>query len=195
MKISSLSSILLFVFLPLSSANAATPEQCYSYLTELVRSSQFPFAEWNIKPQDVNLLIDEDDDSKIRAKLFIDTDGTGTIGWVVYNKDTGELYNITNDPDNPIKLKFNTEYAKAQQYCLSGDPIYQVNHNGRLYLFDKKQNGFQKSKFFIIKGDYVQVLENDDSYSHIIYHTKLGNTVEGWVDTNTLRQIDFINTW
>lgn len=57
---------------------AAVPESCYSYFTELVRSSDFNFSQWDLKPESVNLIIDEDNDDFIRAKLVIDTDGTGT---------------------------------------------------------------------------------------------------------------------
>lgn len=78
---------LLLSLLPLSTSLAASPEQCHSYFTELVRSSNYPFNEWNIKPKEVNLIIDEDDDLIIRAKLVVDVDGTGTIGWVLFDKN------------------------------------------------------------------------------------------------------------
>ncbi|WP_336998375.1 hypothetical protein [Leclercia sp. M50] len=123
---------LLLSLLPLSMSFAASPEQCCSYFTELVRSSNYPFNEWNVKPNKVNLIIDEDDDSIIRAKLVVDTDGTDTIGWVLFDKNKAELLNTTIDPGNPIKLTYNNEYEKAQKYCLSGEVIYQVQSKKRV---------------------------------------------------------------
>ncbi len=46
-------------------------ENCYDYLTELVRSSNFPFSEWKIDKNKVNLLIDEENDDTISCKLFL----------------------------------------------------------------------------------------------------------------------------
>lgn len=97
-----------------------------------MRSSNYPFNEWNIKPNKVNLIIDEDDDSIIRAKLVVDTDGTDPIGWVLFDKNKAELLNTTIDPENPIKLTYNNEYEKAQKYCLSGEVIYQVQSKKRV---------------------------------------------------------------
>lgn len=123
---------LLLSLLPLSMSFAASPERCHSYFTELVRSSNYPFNEWNVQPNKVNLIIDEDDDSIIMAKLVVDTDGTGTIGWVLFDKNKAELLNTTIDPENPIKLTYNNEYEKAQKYCLSGEVIYQVQIKKRV---------------------------------------------------------------
>ena len=63
-------------------AEDAKPASCYAYLTELVRSSNFPFKD--IEPAKVNILIDEDSGDFLRLKLFVDTDGSGTLGWVEY---------------------------------------------------------------------------------------------------------------
>ena len=124
MKAYKSSIILFFSFFPLAAAFSAPPEQCYSYFTELVRSSSYPFKEWNIKPNKVNLIIDEDNNSIIRAKLVVDTDGSGTIGWVEFNKSNNELFDITIDPDNPQKLTYNDNFQKLQQKCLSDKIIY-----------------------------------------------------------------------
>ncbi|HBM3290241.1 TPA: hypothetical protein LVN76_004612 [Klebsiella michiganensis] len=186
---------LLLSLLPLSMSLAASPEQCYSYFTELVRSSNYPFNEWNIKPDKVNLIIDEDDDSIIRAKLVIDTDGIGTIGWVLFNKSKAELLNTTIDPEKPIKLTYNNEYEKAQKYCLSGEVIYQVESKKRVYFFERTGSGMKKTNTFIVNGDYVKRLETQDKYTKVSYQTKSGTTVTGWVELASLRQIDFKSTW
>jgi hypothetical protein len=46
------------------------------YLTELVRSSNFPFKY--VSKEKTNLLIDNDTGDNVMAQLFFDTDGTGT---------------------------------------------------------------------------------------------------------------------
>lgn len=195
MKIKIFLPTLFLSLLPVTASWAATPEQCYSYFTELVRSSNFSFSEWGVKPHQVNLVIDEDDEFLIRAKLIMDTEGTGTIGWVIFDKNNNELYNTTIDPDEPIRLTFNNEYNKAQKYCLVGEIVYQVKQNERLNLFDKTEKGFKKTPVFIVKGDYVNRREEADGYSHITYQTKSGSTVSGWVDSAALREIDFKNAW
>lgn len=185
----------LLSLLPFSMSFAASQEQCNAYFTELVRSSNYPFNEWSVKPNKVNLIIDEDDDSIIRAKLVVDTDGTGTIGWVLFDKSKAELLNTTIDPENPIKLTYNNEYEKAQKYCLSGEVIYQVQSKKRVYFFERTDSGMKKTNTFIVNGDYVKRLETQDSYTQVSYQTKSGTTVTGWVELASLRQIDFKSTW
>lgn len=185
----------LLSLLPLSVSYSATPEQCYSYFTELVRSSNYPFNDWGVKPRKVNLIIDEDDSEIVRAKLEVDTDGTGTIGWIVFDKSNGELLNTTIDPEKPIKLTYNREYEKAQKYCLLGDVVYRVRSKERVYFFDKKDSDMRQTKTFIINGDYVHLLGIEGEYSKVSYQTKSGRTITGWVESTLLSQIDFKNTW
>ena len=90
-------------------------ENCYDYLTELIRSSNFPFE--NIKKEKVNTLIDEDNGEIIRAKLFFDTEGTGTIGWVEYHFKVRKLLNTSANLEEPETLKFNIDYAKKFESC------------------------------------------------------------------------------
>lgn len=187
--------VLFSFFLPCAIAYSATPEQCYVYFTELVRSSSFSFKKWSVKPQEVNLLIDEDEQSIIRAKLFVDTDGTGTLGWVSYNKNKKQLLDTTIDPDKPVKLSFNSEYAKAQKYCLQGEVVYQVKSNGRTYFYRKENNKFEMSDLFIVKGDCVHLVKNTDGYSNVNYEDKNGRVVTGWIVESALKKIDFLKMW
>ena len=187
--------LLLLSLLPFSMSFAASPEQCSAYFTELVRSSNFPFKEWNLKPKEINLIIDEDNNSNISAKLVVDADGSGTIGWVLFDKRKAELFNTTIDPENPIKLTYDNEYEKAQKYCLSGEIIYQVQSKKRVYFFERTDSGMKKTNTFIVSGDYVKRLKTQDSYTQVSYQTKSGTTVTGWVELASLRQIDFKSTW
>lgn len=146
-------------------------------------------------PKEVNLMINEDDISIISAKLVVDTDGSGTIGCVLFDKRKAELFNTTIDPENPIKLTYGNEYEKAQKYCLSGEVIYQVQSKKRVYFFDRTDSGMKKTNTFIVNGDYVKRLETQDKYIQVSYQTKSGTTVTGWVELASLRQIDFKSTW
>lgn len=46
-------------------------ENCYNYLTELVRNSNFPLSEWKIDKNKVDLLIDEENVNTISCKFFL----------------------------------------------------------------------------------------------------------------------------
>lgn len=108
-----LSALLL---LPLALPASANEGSCYGYLTELVRSSDFPFLY--VGKDKVNLLIDEDDGEMVRAQLFFDTDGTGIIGWIKYTPATRVLFNTSADLDEPVKLSFDARFADGYAKCL-----------------------------------------------------------------------------
>lgn len=93
-------------------------DDCYDYLTELVRSSNFPFKDWNITPNKVNLIIDRDNGNIINAKLFFETDGSGTIGWIEYNIKDRILLNTSANLEKPEKLTFKSDWALSLEKCL-----------------------------------------------------------------------------
>jgi hypothetical protein len=106
--------------LPLTYAIPATAEavSCYGYLTEMVRSSNFPFRY--VGKDKVNLLIDEDDGEMVRAQLFFDTDGIGTIGWIKYTPATRVLLNTSAELEEPVELSFDAKFADGYAKCLAG---------------------------------------------------------------------------
>ncbi|WP_433898743.1 hypothetical protein [Pseudomonas sp. PSE1(2024)] len=112
-----LSALLL---LPLIYAIPAAAEagSCYGYLTEMVRSSNFPFRY--VGKDKVNLLIDEDDGEMVRAQLLFDTDGTGTIGWIKYTPVTRVLLNTSAELEEPVELSFDAKFADGYAKCLAG---------------------------------------------------------------------------
>jgi hypothetical protein len=89
---------------------------CYGYLTELVRSSNFPFKY--VSKEKTNLLIDNDTGDSVMAQLFFDTNGTGTIGWVQYDVTQRQLFNISGEVDEPQELKFDTSFAIDYEECI-----------------------------------------------------------------------------
>ncbi|WP_236179708.1 hypothetical protein [Pseudomonas sputi] len=112
-----LSALLL---LPIIYAIPASAEagSCYGYLTEMVRSSNFPFRY--VGKDKVNLLIDEDDGEMVRAQLLFDTDGTGTIGWIKYTPATRMLLNTSAELEEPLELSFDAKFADGYAKCLAG---------------------------------------------------------------------------
>lgn len=89
---------------------------CYGYLTELVRSSNFPFKY--VSKEKTNLLIDNDTGDPVMAQLFFDTDSTGTIGWVQYDVIRRQLFNVSGDVEEPQELKFDTSFAIDYEECI-----------------------------------------------------------------------------
>ncbi|MEG2797091.1 MAG: hypothetical protein RR958_20840 [Pseudomonas sp.] len=96
------------------SAQAAS---CYGYLTEMVRSSNFPFRY--VGKDKVNLLIDDDDGETVQAQLLYDTDGTGTIGWIKYIPASRVLLNTSAELEEPVALSFDGRFADGYAKCLA----------------------------------------------------------------------------
>lgn len=178
-----------------SNINAASPDDCYDYMTKLVRSSNFPFSPWGLKPKQVNLVIDIDNSEYTVARLRFRTFGTGTIGWIKFDKINNILYNIDTASEKEIKLKYNNEYLKVYKACLEDKILYQVNKNGRLYLMEYNNNLFTKTTTFILQKDYVEVLKTKGKYSLIKYQTRNNKNLTGWVVSDLLREINFNTSW
>jgi hypothetical protein len=89
---------------------------CYGYLTELVRSSNFPFKY--VSKEKTNLLIDNDTGDSVMAQLFFDTDGSGTIGWVQYDVTRRQLFNVSGDVEEPQELTFDASFAAEYETCI-----------------------------------------------------------------------------
>ncbi len=131
-------------------------EDCYNYLTELVRSSNFPFE--NIKKEKINLLIDEDNGDFIRAKLIFDTNGTGTIGWIEYHLKERKLFNTSANLEEPKEIKYNINYAKQFDKCKGIDVnlISQNSSNNSL------ENIYSKAKLVNLPIQYSYEFISDE---------------------------------
>lgn len=110
-------TILLF---GVTQANANTlrgdRSECYGYLTELVRSSNFPFAY--VTKDKANLLIDDDQGETVSAQVVFDTDGSGTMGWGQYDIQTQQLLNTSAELEDSVLLTFNKKYAGQYERCI-----------------------------------------------------------------------------
>ncbi|MFJ7315929.1 hypothetical protein ACIQVE_24835 [Pseudomonas sp. NPDC098747] len=109
-----LSALLL---LPSAMPASASEGSCYGYLTEMLRSSDFPFRY--VGKEKVNLLIDDDHGETVKAQLFFDTDGTGTIGWIKYTPATRVLLNTSAELEEPVALSFDGRFADGYEKCLT----------------------------------------------------------------------------
>lgn len=94
-------------------------EDCNDYLTEMVKSSTFPFEAYIVKKEDIHLLIDEEDETAIQAKVFIETDGTGTLGWIEFNKNEKNLYNTSANLENPELLDYDADWLQRYEECIT----------------------------------------------------------------------------
>lgn len=200
---------------PIYANDQLVNSQCYSYLTELVRSSNFPFRD--VSKEKVNLLIDSDDRKEISAQLVydqpkaIDSNTFTAIGWIKYNVNEQQLFNTSVNLDSPERLVFNDKYAIEFKQCneriLSqktpcietnnqistkiatfSEPLqkYVVTGKGRLYFYSAPDNNCKVgNNLFIIHNDIVTVNSEYKNFYHVIYTGKNG-TVKGWVDSARL---------
>lgn len=118
-----LTVILLFISFNSWSNELGTP-QCYGYLTELVRSSNFPFTD--VTEEEINLLIDNDQGSKILAQLNYDkkekdrenANSTALVGWIKYDIKNQRLFNVSAYlNEKPEELSFDKKYAIKFEQC------------------------------------------------------------------------------
>ncbi|MDA8486831.1 hypothetical protein NNO07_27550 [Pseudomonas resinovorans] len=111
---------LVSIFFAMDQAYADTLKSnrshCYAYLTELVRSSNFPFTY--VKSNKANLLIDDDQGETVSAQVVFDTNGSGTMGWVQYEIRTHQLLNTSVDLEAPEPLTFERVYAEQYERCI-----------------------------------------------------------------------------
>lgn len=90
---------------------------CYGYLTELVRSSNFPFRYTS--KEKTNLLIDDDNGERVLAQLQYDTSGEGIIGWIKYYPQDKTLFNTSADLDEPVELTYDKKYSELYEKCVA----------------------------------------------------------------------------
>lgn len=93
------------------------PPSCYRHLTELLRSSNFPFRY--VSKEKSNLLVDEETGDSVTAKVVFDTDGTGVIGWVKYEVAQKRLLNISAELEEAEALRFDIAHAQQYERCLN----------------------------------------------------------------------------
>ncbi|MGC5704384.1 hypothetical protein J4P02_29695 [Pseudomonas sp. NFXW11] len=117
LKLAGLGLLLGCATLNVQADEPAPGEGCYGYLTEMVRSSDFPYREFTTAKR-LKLLIDRDDGDQLSLQLFYETSGSGSIGWVRYDVAEQALWNVSIDPEEPEALKFDRRFAQDYASCL-----------------------------------------------------------------------------
>ncbi len=78
----------------------------------------------------------------------------------------------------------------AQQQGIRFDSAengYQVKGEGRAYFYSAPTEGCEDKKIFIIHGDNVNVYLDYNNYFYVMYFTKNGKQVSGWVKSDRLK--------
>lgn len=117
--------IVVLLFLSFKSwSNELNNPKCYGYLTELVRNSTFPFTD--VTKEEINLLIDDDQESEILAQLNYDkkekdsenVNSTALVGWIKYDIKNQRLFNVSAYlNEKPEELSFDKKYAIKFEQC------------------------------------------------------------------------------
>ncbi|MGS3178300.1 hypothetical protein ACB265_02530 [Aeromonas dhakensis] len=89
--------------------------QCYDYLADAVRSSNYEFIYATSK--DVNVVIDSDNGKEVSMQLSYNTDGSGSIGWATYIYSDASLWNASAYLEDKIKLKYDESIKSKLQKC------------------------------------------------------------------------------
>ncbi len=117
LSLAGLGLLLVGTALSVPADESAPGQGCYGYLTEMVRSSDYPYRDFTT-PDKLKLLIDQDDGEQLSLQLFYETSGSGIIGWVRYDVAQQALWNVTIDPEEPQALTFDRRFARAYASCL-----------------------------------------------------------------------------
>lgn len=114
---------ILVGFVTNQSASAQVHFGCYAYVTEMVRSSNFPMRE--VEKNKINLLIDDDQPNMISAQVVYDVipqpdnlNTSAAIGWIKYDVTKHILWNNSADlNEHPVQLTYNKKYAIDFDQC------------------------------------------------------------------------------
>lgn len=64
---------------------------------------------------------------------------------------------------------------------------YEVFGTGRLYFYSAPDERCISKNIYIVRGDQVEAYAEYNNYLFVIYFTKVGHEVSGWVHKNRLR--------
>ncbi|MFQ2194961.1 hypothetical protein LA366_00400 [Aeromonas jandaei] len=107
--------ILFFIIFFSHVAIAGNNLQCYDYLADAVRSSNYDFIY--VAAKDVNVIVDSDDGQEVSMQLTYDTDGSGSIGWASYIYSDASLWNTSAYLEDKIKLQYDESIKNKLRKC------------------------------------------------------------------------------
>lgn len=77
--------------------------------------------------------------------------------------------------------------ADVERTMIPGDESgYRVSGKGRLYFYSSPNDQCRTKDIFIVPGDLVNAIADYEGFTYIMYFTKSGKDVEGWVRTSHL---------
>ena len=65
----------------------------------------------------MNLILDDETNDVINAKVVFDTDGTGTLGWIEYHIKERKLFNSSANLEIPEELKYDSKFVDLFEKC------------------------------------------------------------------------------
>ncbi|EMO5717048.1 hypothetical protein RVW00_002023 [Enterobacter bugandensis] len=111
-------------------------------------------------------------------------------------KSDGRIYtNQGSDPDDfrtlpapNSKCSGANRIAAAMQKKIPSDNSGYVIHNaGRTYFYSAPDESCKIKDLFLVQGDLVNAYADYNGFSSIMYFTKNGDPVSGWIHSDTLK--------
>lgn len=102
--------------------NAYTINDCFK---EMLLSSNFPLSN-DIPKDKIQVDIDSQENNVYLCRVYFETEGTGTLGWIKYDSVHKKLYNVTYE--DPVELCFEMNWANKLNRILndtSGNEVEQ----------------------------------------------------------------------
>ncbi|UII28970.1 hypothetical protein LVD15_11235 [Fulvivirga maritima] len=172
---------------------------CYDLLLEVILHSSFNIPD-EIKKERVSILIDTHDDKTILAKVFFETEGTGTLGWIRYDFESQKLFDVSAYLENPEELNLESSVVDLiNRKCFSSDTINnnianvkEINQSNCYQLTDEENYLFTDLCLFpnsiSIHEIYKRLLEKQ-STKHLL--SKIPTQDTSYIIEKSNAQIDY----
>lgn len=171
-------------------------DRCSQFLDKIVASSNASLikelkVDRSLIKADVDSVNGNDINAKVQFNKMQSTDnpGEGFLLWMKYDYLKFNLEDVTIDPDNPEKLKFDHRYASAYLNCLNKKVIYKVNGDYRLQFYKDDKLSIPETGVFILPREYVEVERNSGGASYVKYQAKDGVVYSSWVDSGRIQKL------
>ncbi|TGB52602.1 hypothetical protein CRT22_24715 [Escherichia sp. E5028] len=170
-------------------------DRCSQFLDKIVASSNASLikelkVDRSLIKADVDSVSGNDINAKVQFNKMqsTDTPGEGFLLWMKYNYLKFNLEDVTIDPDNPQKLKFDNRYSSIYLNCLNKKEVYKVNGDSRLQFYKDDKLSTPEVGVFILPGEYVEIERNSGGASYVKYQAKNGVAYSSWVDSSRIQK-------
>lgn len=168
-------------------------DKCSSLLKKLVTTSsiQNPFLST------LNVEIDKKENEKLTLKLFDNSDATkAPIGWIILDIMNKKLLDITNDPENPTELKYDSKVWNEIVECYFKSDQLNTNNNSNNCKELHTEEGAKEECIFqdqTIGNIYKRTIENKEVEHANFLLSKLPlNTISKTINQEGIISIDYI---